>query len=119
MLALRHALTFCLLCLAACGTEDDAALAPFDGLDTVGAPCATSSECGPPNAVCLLDFPGGYCGLPCFDRTDCPNGAECIPYGEQAICAAGCGSSADCRTDYVCQNRLGLDGYEAAVCVAP
>lgn len=107
------------LFVSACGTEDDAGSAPFDGLDTVGAPCSVNTDCGPENAVCLLDYPGGYCGLPCFDRTDCPNGAECIPWQDQAVCAPGCGGPADCRDGYVCRNTGNLDGEESAVCVAP
>ena len=106
-----------LLFLVACGSEDDSGAAPSFSLDSVGAPCDAFSPCGPAGSVCLPDFPGGFCAIPCLTRVDCPNGSECIEYQDTAVCVAGCASSVDCRAGYVCENTEGLDGYVAAVCV--
>lgn len=106
-----------LFSLIACGTEDDSGAAPSFALDSVGAPCQAFTPCGPAGSVCLADFPGGFCAIPCLSRIDCPNGSECIEFQDTAVCVAGCASSVDCREGYVCENTEGLDGYVAAVCV--
>ena len=106
-----------LFCLIACGSEDDSGAAPSFSLDAVGAPCEAFAPCGPAGSVCLPDFPGGFCAIPCLTRVDCPNGSECIEFQDTAVCVAGCASSVECRAGYVCENTEGLDGYVAAVCV--
>jgi len=103
--------------LIACGSEDDSGAAPSFSLDSVGAPCDAFTPCGPAGSVCLADFPGGFCAIPCLSRVDCPNGSECIEFQATAVCVAGCSSSVECREGYVCENTEGLDGYIAAVCV--
>lgn len=79
------------------------------GTGTVGAPCATVTDCGGGlNALCLSgaaigpSFPMGYCSLFCQPGA-CPAGSSCQGLGFTSYCLADCGADADCRQpDYQC-----------------
>jgi hypothetical protein len=112
------------LVLSACG--EAAIPAPVDGgLDAAlprselfGA-CVSDSQCPGEGAVCRRDdagYPGGYCTVPCEDRTPCDAyGAyhHCVQReGEtQRYCEQRCLNGLDCgRSAYTCAGELPPSG---------
>lgn len=79
------------------------------GTGTVGAPCASVTDCqGGLSAVCLSgaaigpSYPLGYCSAYC-PTGSCPAGSSCQALGLASYCMADCGADADCRQpDYQC-----------------
>jgi hypothetical protein len=79
----------------------------------VGQACSTTAGCPlGPFAVCYtaaFGFPGGYCTIDCSaNRGTCTGDSVCINAGGVGdVCADTCGSNADCRSGYTCQDALG------------
>lgn len=72
-----------------------------DGGDTpVGGACTADVECAGLPAVCIRQWPQGYCA-----QTACPCPADSVctirPNGEE-VCLAGCTVDEDCRANYQC-----------------
>lgn len=100
--------------------------------DEVGIPCASASECpagGSGEAVCLSDWPGGYCAVEGCESHghDCPSdpglgststvGGKCV-LAPAATCLALCATKADCREGYDCLPKGDAAGDGSAnVCV--
>lgn len=86
--------------------------APDPTSATVGAPCASTVDCGSNERnACNNEigdgFPGGYCTMePCNDVEVCAPGSTCVamPF-ETPACFKSCSTDSDCRTSegYVCQ----------------
>ncbi|MBI5502784.1 MAG: hypothetical protein HY907_21240 [Deltaproteobacteria bacterium] len=107
-------------------------LAGDGGAGRVGDPCTESADCpagGSGSAVCLTDWPGGYCAVEaCADHGhDCPEdpglggtattGGKCVLDPTQ-FCLALCASDGDCRPGYVCSPQPDAAGHGTAnVCV--
>ena len=95
----------------------------------VGSPCATTTQCQPPQAAfCLSEtiagqatgYTGGYCTAQCGMGTVCAGGGVCITetvFGQQqSSCKAACpqpGGQSTCRTGYVCtlSGSAAVPGY--------
>lgn len=88
--------------------------APRDHLrGFIGGPCDAPGDCTYADAVCLTDFPGGACSLPC--DTSCPDreGANaytaCVDLGARGRhCLARCDFTlfaSGCRDGYSCEAR--------------
>lgn len=76
-----------LLVLAGCQSSDVSR--------TLGARCATSSEC---NDRCLppgADYPDGFCTATCTTSRDCPSDANCVDL-EGGVCLFTCNFTEDC-----------------------
>lgn len=87
------------------------------GTQPVGSACSVNSQCV--TAECrILGFPGGSCTKSCTTAADCPSGSTCgadpnDSSGQQKVCLASCataGTTAGCRTDYVCEKRNTVGG---------
>ncbi len=93
----------------------------------IGGPCDSPGDCTYADAVCLTDFPGGVCSLPC--DTSCPDreGSNaftgCVDLGaEGRRCLARCDFTlfaAGCRDGQACERRPHPSGTGADrwVCV--
>jgi hypothetical protein len=86
--------------------------APDPATAAVGAPCATTIDCGTdPRDACNNQagdmYPGGYCSMePCNDVQVCSPGATCVSRPrETPACLKSCAKDADCRESegYTCQ----------------
>lgn len=107
-----------------CGDPDNGG----GGTTAAGEACSSNSECAGSTSVCAqIGFPGGYCTKRCTTTADCPNGTTCgrDPTDPSAqICLNSCataGSTTGCRTGYVCDKRLSLDGTPQCIpgCTSP
>ncbi|MBI5490038.1 MAG: hypothetical protein HY905_22080 [Deltaproteobacteria bacterium] len=115
--------------------EDVAADGPADeaaGAARVGDSCISAASCpegGSGTAVCLTEWPGGYCAVDaCAEHGhDCPDdpglggtattGGKCV-LNPTTFCLALCGSDGDCRPGYVCAPRPDAAAHGTAdVCV--
>lgn len=117
-----------LLALAACdgggggsdaGSSDAAIVEPSE----LFGPCETDAECPGEGAVCrpaTEGYPGGYCTVPCQDRTPCDVFGvyhHCVTReGEdQSYCEQRCLNGLDCGRDaYTCAGELPPSG---GVCI--
>lgn len=103
--------------LAACGGSgtggDDAGMADAFSLtpSTLFGPCVDDAQCPGEGAICrraTAGYPGGYCTIPCDDRTLCDTGSvyhHCIQLeGEtRTYCERRCLNGLDCgREGYSC-----------------
>lgn len=69
--------------------------------------CASDAQCEGEGAICRTSadgFPGGYCTVPCSDRTPCDDGFvynHCLSRGdeEQSYCELRCLNGLDCGRD--------------------
>lgn len=63
----------------------------------IGASCAADADCLS-GLSCLLDFQGGYCGVPgCTLHADCPEGSACVREANgQTYCLATCERPSQC-----------------------
>lgn len=86
-------------------------------------PCEIDAQCPGEGAVCrtnLDGYPGGYCTVPCSDRTPCRADSayhHCLAEveGGQAYCAPRCLVGEDCRNDrWSCEQ---LDDVQRGLCV--
>jgi hypothetical protein len=80
----------------------DAAADAYQGI--IGEPCAGDSDCGA-GYRCHLTVPNGYCTANCASDVPCPGGSVCspVPYSRvSGACMRPCGSTAECRPEYVC-----------------
>ena len=85
------------------------------GTTAVGGPCTGPNQCAGSPAVCLTQWPGGYCATYNCDQHPCAGGSSCIPVSGQHLCFQDCNASGDCgRADYVCQ-PLGVNQGGACV----
>ncbi len=74
------------------------------GSTAVGGPCTAPDQCAGTPALCLTQWPGGYCATYNCDQHPCASGSSCIPVNGQHVCFQDCNASGDCgRPDYVCQ----------------
>jgi len=83
-----------------------------------GSPCGHNRDCnGGVHGTCVPQgadgsWNGGYCLWDCADGTACPGGSACIDFSYDvgnrwvnfAYCLDRCGSNAECRSGYTCQN---------------
>ncbi|MDP1829466.1 MAG: hypothetical protein Q8L48_39735 [Archangium sp.] len=90
------------------------------GSGTVGGPCLQDFDCGSDGlSFCFPEFSGGqstgfvggYCSRMC-DNGPCPANASCVEAqtsggGVVNICLTSCGSVAQCRMGYQCDNTVG------------
>lgn len=94
----------------------------------IGGACSSATDCPYTDAVCLTDFPGGACSLPCV--TSCPDQAganaytACVDLGTVRRCLARCDFTlfaTGCRDGYACERRPHPTGAGADrfVCVPP
>jgi hypothetical protein len=72
---------------------------PLGGTATIGNACVSDHECVV--GFCAVNFPGGYCTLPCVD-TPCPAGHFCGESSVGRFCYEACDPAAGCRGGYVC-----------------
>lgn len=99
-------------CPASCAGMDSDCL-PMGAGDT-GATCVDDTDCQAVDALCVTDFPGGYCTvLFCQSDADCGGDGLCLTVDNQGTtaCFDGCTTPADCRTGYECLN-LGQPGFD-------
>jgi len=77
--------------------------------------CQQDSQCPGEGAICRTaaeGFPGGYCTVPCMDRTPCDDGFvynHCLRRGdvEQSYCELRCLNGIDCGRDgWTCLNQF-------------
>jgi hypothetical protein len=86
--------------------------ASIGGACTVDGDCPTGGTCQPEEGT---GWPGGAClGGGCDPMTNegCDAGDACLPtlFGGGGVCADGCTTDADCRTEYACREASGFPG---------
>jgi hypothetical protein len=86
---------------------------PVPGNAPIGSPCTLNTECA--SGLCIPDhstttstaWAGGSCSQDCA-AGGCPAGAVCAALEDgSAYCVPGCGSTGECRADYVCSTSVG------------
>lgn len=74
------------------------------GSTPVGGACTVPNDCAGTPAICLTQWPGGYCTTYNCHQDPCAAGSSCIDVSGQSLCFEDCTVSGDCgRPDYVCQ----------------
>lgn len=106
-------------CPAGCdGMDDDCGVVPTGG---VGDPCADQPACQAllmsETAICLATQ-DGYCTQGCTENADCPGDARCD--GTVFACGDTCDVELqDCRTGYVCAQRVDVNESAYSTCLPP
>ena len=94
---------------------------------TLYGPCNADSDCPGDGAVCRRNvdgWPGGYCTVPCTDRTPCDDGFSynhCLADGTgHSFCERRCENGIDCsRNGYTCEGTYPPAGGRCiAVCTS-
>lgn len=89
-------------------------------------PCELDSQCPGEGAVCRKNvdgWPGGFCTIPCADRTVCDDGVSynlCVPSSgdEGSFCERKCVNGYDCARDgYSCANIGGFEPASGGRCI--
>ncbi len=97
------------------GSPDAAVLRP----SRIFGACVEDSQCPGVGAICRRNvdgWPGGFCTVPCTDRTECDDGViynHCLTRtGEtQAYCEQRCENGADCgRSGFTCTGEFPPSG---------
>lgn len=72
----------------------------------VGSACSADTDCTDVDAMCLPDFPGGYCIVTSFGG-GCPEGSVSLGEGMgMGLCVQACAGDEDCREGYLCDTTL-------------
>lgn len=87
----------------------------------IGDACISTGQCGIPDGICALNYPGGICTVPCTGECPTASGkAEgfCAKFRDGGYCFPTCNPSAPaCREGYRCVNVQGVaDGASKHVC---
>lgn len=108
-----------LLFAVGCGDDRPPGMAGNDS-SFVGGPCMNNTECDQRLCEMGTDFPGGMCTISCGNSGQCPQGSSCAELATGWVCLVNCVSTADCRTDYVCEpvTEAGTNGGSmVTVCI--
>jgi len=127
----RSILAVVLFLTATVGCDNTTPMAPDAGGDAFSltpsslfGACVDDSQCPGAGAICRRaseGYPGGYCTVPCDDRTPCDTGSvyhHCIQLtGEtRSYCERRCLNGLDCgREAYTCAGELPPSG---GVCIS-
>ncbi|MGM0578544.1 MAG: hypothetical protein ACQEXJ_22660 [Myxococcota bacterium] len=131
------------MCVKTCQTDDDCreggeqACKRVEGLDGEGLvdachgvadqpsgpgeTCDTAVDCEG-GASCLGAMPGGYCAALGCDAGSCPQGTDCVDFGDHPTCLRLCQDDEDCGGEEGAERSCGVlkavDGDKVGACIS-
>jgi hypothetical protein len=86
------------LSVPGCGSDDDDGSPNEAVRHGLGASCAKDADCQEAGQSCLMQFKGGYCGVPDCKGGDCPAGSGCVAHTDgKNYCFLVCLEKIDCN----------------------
>jgi hypothetical protein len=128
---IRHGIALALVvlvpCVVSCGGDDDDDNGTEATRRGLGAACGADGDCAEAGQKCLLNFKGGYCGVPDCKGGDCPAGSACVAHDDgKSYCFLVCVAKTDCNVSRPVEvesncagNITGMGDAVAKACVPP